>query len=98
MNPVHYSWWYTTGTVGCFGAAIAVGCVLKLDEVQMKHALNGAVSMAAGLKQAFRSDAMTKPLHAGRAAEAGVWPRSARNMALPVRNKCSTVSTVLAMR
>ena len=28
--------------------------------------------MAAGLQQAFRSDAMTKPLHAGRAAEAGV--------------------------
>src|SRR5439155_10325242 len=29
-------------------------------------------TFAAGLQQAFRSDAMSKPLHAGRAAEAGV--------------------------
>ena len=72
VNPAHYSWWHTTGTVGCFGAAIAGGCVLKLDQAQMQHALNGVVSMAAGLQQAFRTDAMTKPLHAGRAAEAGV--------------------------
>ena len=28
--------------------------------------------MAAGLQQAFRADAMSKPLHSGRAAEAGV--------------------------
>jgi len=72
VNPAHYNWWHTTGTVGCFGAAIAAGCVLKLDETQMQHALNGVVSMAAGLQQAFRTDAMTKALHAGRAAESGV--------------------------
>jgi 2-methylcitrate dehydratase PrpD len=72
VNPAHYAWWHTTGTVGCFGAAIAAGVVLKLDAMQMTHALNGVVSMAAGLQQAFRTDAMTKPLHAGRAAESGV--------------------------
>ncbi|MFT5176380.1 MAG: 2-methylcitrate dehydratase PrpD [Gammaproteobacteria bacterium] len=72
VNPAHYSCWHTTGTVGCFGAAIAAGCVLELDQAQMKHALNGVASMAAGLQQAFRTDAMTKPLHAGRAAESGV--------------------------
>ncbi len=32
----------------------------------------GAASAAAGLQQAFRMDSMSKPLHAGRAAEAGV--------------------------
>ncbi len=72
VNPAHYEFWHTTGTVGCFGAAIAAGCLLGLDAKPMAHALNGTVSMAAGLQQAFRSDAMTKPLHAARAAEAGV--------------------------
>ena len=72
VNPAHYTWWHTTATVGCFGAAAAAGCVLGLEAGPMAHALNGVASMAAGLQQAFRSDAMSKPLHAGRAAEAGV--------------------------
>ena len=72
VNPAHYAWWHTTGTVGCFGAAAAAGHVLGLDAARMAHALNAVASMAAGLQQAFRSDAMSKPLHAGRAAEAGV--------------------------
>jgi 2-methylcitrate dehydratase PrpD len=37
-----------------------------------RHALATAASLAAGLQQAFRSDAMTKPLHAGHAAWVGV--------------------------
>ena len=36
------------------------------------HALASAGTMAAGLQQAFRAEAMSKPLHAGRAAEGGV--------------------------
>lgn len=72
VNPAHYAFWHTTGTVGCFGAAAAAGCVLGLDATRIAHALNAVASMAAGLQQAFRSDAMTKPLHAARAAEAGV--------------------------
>lgn len=69
--PAHYRYWHTTGTVGTFGAAAAVGTVLGLDQSQMAHALATAATMAAGLQQAFRSDAMSKPLHAGHAAEAG---------------------------
>ncbi|MBX6370098.1 MAG: MmgE/PrpD family protein, partial [Rhodospirillales bacterium] len=69
--PAHYRYWHTTGTVGTFGAAAAVSTVLGLDQSQMAHALATAATMAAGLQQAFRSDAMSKPLHAGHAAEAG---------------------------
>jgi 2-methylcitrate dehydratase PrpD len=69
--PAHYRFWHTTGTIGTFGAAAAVGTVLGLDAARMAHALASAATMAAGLQQAFRSDAMSKPLHAGHAADAG---------------------------
>ena len=68
----HYQWWHTTGTVGCIGAAAASAAVLRLDERQTVHAMATAVTFAAGLQQAFRSDSMTKPMHAGHAAEVGV--------------------------
>jgi 2-methylcitrate dehydratase PrpD len=71
VNPAHYKFWHTTGTVGTIGAAAAVGLVLDLDREKMAHALATSATMAAGLQQAFRSDAMSKPLHAGRAAEGG---------------------------
>jgi 2-methylcitrate dehydratase PrpD len=68
----HYRFWHTTGTVGCLGAASAAATVLGLDRGQFIHALATATSFASGLQQAFRSDSMTKPLHAGHAAEVGV--------------------------
>ena len=71
VNPAHYKFWHTTGTVGTFGAAAAAGIVLGLSRDEMAHALATAATMAAGLQQAFRSDAMSKPLHAGHAADAG---------------------------
>lgn len=72
VTPAHYEYWHTTGTVGTFGAAAAVAVILGLDSERTAHALANAATMAAGLQQAFRSDAMSKPLHAGRAAETGV--------------------------
>lgn len=72
IQPAHYTYWHTTGTVGTIGAAAAAGELLGLDEDQFVHALATATTTAAGLQQAFRSDAMSKPLHAGHAAEAGV--------------------------
>lgn len=72
LGRAHYKYWHNTGTVGSFGAAAAAGYLLKLDESQFAHALATAATFAAGLQQAFRSDSMSKPLHAGRAAEAGV--------------------------
>ena len=68
----HYKYWHNTGTVGTFGAAAAAGALLGLDETQFAHALATAATFAAGLQQAFRMDSMSKPLHAGRAAEAGL--------------------------
>jgi len=70
--PAHYDWWHTTATVGFFGAAAASATILGLDEDQATHALGTVGTMAAGLQQAFRADAMSKPIHAGRAAEGGL--------------------------
>jgi len=70
--PAHYEYWHTTGTVGCFGAATAASAVLRLDATRTAHALANAGTLAAGLQQAFRADCMSKPMHAGHAAEVGV--------------------------
>jgi len=72
MGKAHYKHWHNTGTIGCFGAAAAAAEALKLDRRQFAHTLATVTTFAAGLQQAFRMDSMSKPLHAGRAAEAGV--------------------------
>ncbi|MBV9521460.1 MAG: MmgE/PrpD family protein, partial [Alphaproteobacteria bacterium] len=72
VNPAHYRYWHTTGTVGTFGAAAAAAVILGLNAEQALHALANAGTLAAGLQQAFRADAMSKPLHSGHAAECGV--------------------------
>jgi 2-methylcitrate dehydratase PrpD len=71
VQPSHYRFWHTTGTIGTFGAAAAVASVLGATAGQTAHALANAGTFAAALQQAFRSDAMSKPLHAGHAADAG---------------------------
>lgn len=72
VNPAHYTYWHTTATVGHFGAAAAAAVILKLDAAQTMHALTSVATLAAGLRHAFASDAMSKPFHVGRAAETGV--------------------------
>ncbi|HYG45457.1 MAG TPA: MmgE/PrpD family protein, partial [Bordetella sp.] len=72
LGRSHYRYWHNTGTVGTFGAAAAAAAILGLDRKAYAHALATAATFAAGLQQAFRLDSMSKPLHAGRAAEAGV--------------------------
>src|SRR5690625_1674879 len=64
IQPAHYAYWHTTGTVGTIGAAAAAAELLELDVARFAHALATATTGAAGLQQAFRSDAMSKPLHA----------------------------------
>jgi len=71
VMPSHYKFWHTTGTVGTYGAAAAVATLLGCNREQFMHALGNAGTFAAGLQQAFRSEAMSKPLHGGHAAEAG---------------------------
>lgn len=72
LGRAHYQYWHNTGTVGTFGAAAAAACLLRLDATQFTHALCTSATFAAGLQQAFQMDSMSKPLHSGRAAEAGV--------------------------
>jgi 2-methylcitrate dehydratase PrpD len=73
VQPSHYRFFHTTGTVGCFGSAAATAALTGPGNPEvMKHALATAATFASGLQQAFRSDAMTKALHAGHAAWVGV--------------------------
>ncbi|RAI01892.1 2-methylcitrate dehydratase [Acuticoccus sediminis] len=72
MTREHYKFWHATATISTFGASAASSLILGLNGDQTAHALATAATMAAGLQQAFRSDAMSKPIHAGHAAEAGV--------------------------
>ncbi|HEY7238033.1 MAG TPA: MmgE/PrpD family protein [Burkholderiales bacterium] len=72
MGRAHYKYWHNTGTIGCFGAAAAAAEALGLDASRFAHALATVATFSAGLQQAFRMDSMSKPLHAGHAAEAGV--------------------------
>jgi len=72
VQPTHYNFWHTTGTVGTFGAAAAAAILLKLDSQRCANALGTSGTLAAGLQQAFRSDSMSKPLHSGHAAETGL--------------------------
>jgi 2-methylcitrate dehydratase PrpD len=62
--------WHTTGTGGVFGAAAAVGNLVRLDTAAMRSALGIASSMAAGLRANFGT--MVKPMHSGWAASGGL--------------------------
>ncbi|WP_028238334.1 MmgE/PrpD family protein [Stutzerimonas azotifigens] len=73
VQPSHYHFFHTTGTIGCFASAAAAAYLLAPGDRDVTgHALATAGSFAAGLQQAFRSDSMTKALHGGHAASAGV--------------------------
>jgi 2-methylcitrate dehydratase PrpD len=72
MGKAHYKYWHNTGTIGVFGACAAACELLQLDGKRFAHALATVTTFSAALQQAFRMDSMSKPLHAGRAAEAGV--------------------------
>ena len=72
IQPSHYEFFHTTGTVGVFGAAAACSYLLGLNAAQACDALSTAGTFASGLQQAFRSDSMTKPMHPGHAAEVGL--------------------------
>ena len=71
LNPAHYTrGWHATSSIGTLGCAAAASRLLGLDVTQTRHALGIAASLASGLKENFGS--MTKPFHAGHAAQNGV--------------------------
>ncbi len=72
VNPSHYRFWHPTGTAATFGAAVAAGVILGLDEGQMLDALGSAGTQAAGLWEFNADGAMSKHLHPGKAAFNGI--------------------------
>ncbi|MFJ5769014.1 MmgE/PrpD family protein [Psychrobacillus sp. NPDC093180] len=71
VYPSHYQLgWHITSSTGVFGAAIAAGILLKLDQEQMLWALGIAGTQASGLREVFGT--MTKPFHPGKAAQNGL--------------------------
>jgi 2-methylcitrate dehydratase PrpD len=71
LGPSHAAQgFHATGTLGVLGAAAAAARLLGLTPAQARAALGIAASGAAGLRLNFGT--MTKPLHAGSAARAGL--------------------------
>lgn len=71
VAPHHYeAGHHPTATIGVFGAAAGAAHLLGLPTSGVDVALSVAATSAAGLRAMFGT--MAKPLHAGRAAEAGL--------------------------
>jgi 2-methylcitrate dehydratase PrpD len=71
IAPRHYGeGFHSTGTCGPLGAGAVVAKLRGLDRERVARTLGIAASQSAGLRENFGT--MTKPFHAGRAAEAGV--------------------------
>ncbi len=71
MYPDHYDrGWHITGSTGTLGAAAGCARLLKLDAQKTQMALGIAASQPVGMREQFGS--MTKPLHPGAAARAGL--------------------------
>jgi 2-methylcitrate dehydratase PrpD len=71
IAPRHYNdGFHSTATAGSIGAGAGAARLVGLDTDQVAVCLGIAASTAAGLRENFGT--MTKPFHAGRAAENGV--------------------------
>ena len=73
MGPEHIGQgWHSGATVGVFSAAAGAAAGLRLSTDQTVHALGIAGTQAAGL-MAAQYGAMVKRMHAGRAAQSGLY-------------------------
>jgi 2-methylcitrate dehydratase PrpD len=71
ISPDHYNHgFHSTGTIGTFASAAAAAKLLKLEPAAIAHTIAIAASMSSGIRVNFGT--MTKPLHAGRAAQNGI--------------------------
>jgi 2-methylcitrate dehydratase PrpD len=72
ISPRHYEdGFHSTGTIGPLGAAAACARLRGYSVEQTQRTLGIAASEGAGLREQFGT--MTKPFHAGHAAESGVF-------------------------
>ncbi len=73
MGPQHIGQgWHSGATVGVFSAAAGAAAALHLNAEQAVHALGIAGTQSAGL-MAAQYGAMVKRMHAGRAAQSGLY-------------------------
>ena len=73
MGPEHIGQgWHSGATVGVFSAAAGSAAALRLPADQVVHAIGIAGTQAAGL-MAAQFGAMVKRMHAGRAAQSGLY-------------------------
>ncbi|MEM5383084.1 MmgE/PrpD family protein [Paraburkholderia phymatum] len=73
MGPEHIAQgWHSGATVGVFSAAAGAAAALRLDTAQTVHALGIGGTQSAGL-MAAQFGAMVKRMHAGRAAQSGLY-------------------------
>jgi aconitate decarboxylase len=73
MGPQHIGQgWHSGATVGVFAAAAAAARALALDAEKTVHALGVAGTQSSGL-MAAQYGAMVKRMHAGRAAQSGLY-------------------------
>jgi 2-methylcitrate dehydratase PrpD len=71
IGDEHYrQGWHITSTLGVYGAVAAAGWLMKLDTEQFGRAVGLATSQVGGVHANFGT--MTKPFHAGFAAERGL--------------------------
>ncbi len=71
IMPRHYqTGFHSTATCGSIGSAAAAAKLLGLDREATRRALSIGATQAGGLRENFGT--MTKPFHAGRAAENGL--------------------------
>ncbi len=71
ISPRHYQHgFHSTATCGTMGSVVAVSKLYKFGLQKTLRALALAASQSAGLRENFGT--MTKPFHAGRAAESGI--------------------------
>ena len=73
VMPSHYfKGWHPTGTINAFGAAVAAGKILGLDENQLLHCIGLAGTQTAGNVAHIPVRGMSKDLNPGKAAFNGV--------------------------
>lgn len=71
VSPGHYGrGWHITSTCGIFGAAVAIGTLLKLDATAMRNALGIASAQSCGLVETLGF--MAKSIGVGSAARGGL--------------------------
>jgi 2-methylcitrate dehydratase PrpD len=72
VGPTHYQVWHNTATCGPYGSAMAMASLKGLSDAQAMHALGNAGTQSSGVWEFLDTGAMSKHLHAGRAAESGM--------------------------